>query len=75
MVKIDGQFYDIPNAVRCWQKFDHNTRADRASNFRFTQGRRDRLGEFYYLHPLVPNRAFPTRKAALQAALATFGED
>lgn len=31
---------------------------------------RERLGEFYWIHPLVPDIAFPTRVAALRAALA-----
>jgi hypothetical protein len=70
-VKIDGQFYDIPKAVRCWQKFSSETRANLMSSHRVGFRQKERFGEFYWTHPLIPNRAYPTRKAAYSAALET----
>lgn len=59
-------------ATRCWQKFDHEQRANHASSHRLTQQQRSAFGEYYYLHPMVPNNAFPTAKAATTAAFRIY---
>lgn len=70
-IKIDGQLVDMPPAVRCFERYDHHARSLKMASH--TQGFRQReaVGEFYYTHPFVPDRAFATRGAALRAALAT----
>lgn len=55
--------------VRCFQKYDHQTRAMHAASHRLGHRQRHTVGEHYYTHPDVPNRAFPTRKDAALAAL------
>lgn len=69
-VKFNGQYYDIPKAVRCWQKYDHNTRANLASSHRVGFRQRDSLGEYYYIHPLAPDRAFDSPSAAYSYVLS-----
>lgn len=68
--RIDGQLFDIPPAVRCFQLYTSAQRSDLMASHRTGFRQRERLGEFYWIHPLVPDIAFPTRVAALRAALA-----
>jgi hypothetical protein len=67
--RINGRLVDIPPAIRCFAKYDHNTRANLMASHRQGHVQRHRVGEFFWIHPLVPGIAFPTRKAALLAAL------
>jgi hypothetical protein len=62
---------EMKRVVRCFHKYDSQTRADRAASFRLTQNQRVSMGEFFYVHPAFPNTAFPTRSAAAKAALNT----
>lgn len=55
--------------VRCFHRYDSETRANHAASFRLGHRQREAVGEFFYTHPDIPNRAFPTRKAAAMAAL------
>lgn len=55
------------SVTRCFQKYSSSERADRAASFRMGHRQREAVGEFYYITDAVPNRAFPTRKEALQA--------
>lgn len=59
-------------ATRCWQKFDANIRSDRASSHRLGRRQREATGEFFYVHPMVPNRAFSTAKSATAAAFRAY---
>lgn len=54
--------------VRCFQPYDSYTRANRLASHRLGHAAKKRVGEFFWTHPAVPGRAFPTRKAALAAA-------
>lgn len=56
--------------VRCFRSYDSITRANHAASFRLGHQQRQATGEFFYTHPDVPNRAFPTRKAAALAGMS-----
>ena len=68
---IDGVRYDIPDAMRGFQRYTHTMRADMRASHRLGFRQRERVGEAFWTHPLVPGLAFPTRIRALRAALAT----
>lgn len=55
--------------VRCFHKYDSETRANHASSHRLGHQQRKAVGEFFYTHPDIPGIAFPTRKRAAEAAL------
>ena len=57
------------NVVRCFHAYDSTTRANHAASFRLGHRQREAVGEFFYTHPAIPNRAFQTRKAAALAAI------
>lgn len=57
--------------VRCFQRYSSEARANHASSHRLGHRQRQAVGEFYYVHPNVPGRAFSTRMAAAVAALST----
>lgn len=57
---------EAKRVIRCWQRYDHEQRALMASvNLKY----RSPNGEFYYVHPDVPGRAFPKRRHAALAAM------
>jgi len=62
---------EAKRVTRCFQQYSSETRANHAASFRLGYQQRQRDGEFFYVHPAVPNRAFPTRGAAARAALAS----
>lgn len=55
--------------VRCFNVFDSETRANHAASHRLGYLQRQRTGDFYYVHPEIPNTAFETRTRAAEAAL------
>jgi hypothetical protein len=55
-------------ATRCLHKYSSQDRANLAASHRLTPGQRASMGEYFYVHPLQPSIAFPTRKRALTAA-------
>jgi hypothetical protein len=55
-------------ATRCFQRFTHHERADMAASHRLGHRQREAIGEFFFIHPLAPGLAFPTRKRAEEAA-------
>lgn len=59
-------------AVRCFFKFSPEQRANNRASHRLTHGQREAMGEKYYAHPLVPDLAFPTAKAATVRAYAVY---
>lgn len=73
MIRVDGVAYDIPDAEKSYQMYDSETRANHAASFRLTQGQRERLGEAFWTHPLVPGIAFGSRIEARLAAIASLG--
>lgn len=56
--------------VRCFHKHSSETRANLAASFRLGYQQRAEIGQFFYVHPAIPNRAFGTRGAAAAAGLA-----
>lgn len=75
MQKIDGILVDIPPAVRCFHHYTSEQRSDLQSAH--TQGykARNRIGDVFWIHPFIPDRAFDTRAQALRAALRTLAND
>ncbi|MFI7608487.1 SprT-like domain-containing protein [Micromonospora sp. NPDC049366] len=60
---------EMKRVVRHFQRFDADTRANRAASHRLGPRQRQAVGEHYYSHPDVPDVAFPRRKDAAEAAL------
>lgn len=54
--------------VRHFQRYTAEQRADRAASHRLGPRQRQSVGEYFYTHPDVPGRCFPTRGRAAQAA-------
>lgn len=59
--------------VRMLQRYSPEQRADRASSFRLGHRQHMAVGEYFYVHPDVPGRAYSTRTAAAKAALEMAG--
>lgn len=55
--------------TRHFQRYSSDHRADRVASRRLGHRQRDAVGEYFYTHPAFPGIAFPTRKAAQDAAL------
>jgi hypothetical protein len=62
------EFRKLHPAVRCWNPYSAENRANRAASFRLGFRQRQELGHYFYIHPMVPNRAFDTAKQATTAA-------
>jgi len=60
---------EAKKVIRNFQPYSSESRARHAASFRLGHRQRESLGEYFYTHPAVANRAFPTRKAAATAAL------
>lgn len=73
MVRIDGQLFDIPPAVRGFQRHTSEVRANMQASHRLGFRQRHSIGDVYWTHPLVPGLAFPTKTRAIRAAIATLG--
>lgn len=57
---------EAKRVVRCWQRYSSEQRADlAAASLKYQSA----WGEFYYVHPDVPGKAFPKRGMAAEAAL------
>lgn len=72
--RIDGRLYDMEPAVRGFQRFTSEDRANHAASFRLGYLQRQRIGEAFWTHPLRPGVCFPTRIEALRAALSAIAE-
>jgi hypothetical protein len=57
-------------AIRNFQHYTSDQRAQHAASHRLTPHRRQAAGEFFYTHPMIPGRAFDTAKQATTAAFA-----
>lgn len=74
---MDGANFDAAvkaeskKVVRIFQSFTSEQRANHASSHRLGHRQRQAVGEFFYVHPAIPDRAFPTRSAAARAALVS----
>lgn len=60
---------EMKKVIRCFYAYSSEQRADLAANFRAGYQQRRRTGEYYFVHPDVPNVAFPTRSRAAQYAM------
>jgi hypothetical protein len=56
--------------TRCFHAYSSECRANHAASFRLGYQQRRAMGEFFYVHPDLPNKAFPTRGAAARAAMS-----
>lgn len=60
---------EMKKVIRCFHAYSSECRAAHAASFRLGYQQRRSVGEFYYVHPDVPNVAFPTRTRAARHAL------
>lgn len=60
---------EMRKVIRCLEKYDHHTCANKLASNRQGYIQRRAMGEFYYVHPAIPDRAFPSRKIAAITAL------
>lgn len=61
---------EMKRVIRCFQGYTPEQRSNMRAFLTLGYKKRHSVGEFYYVHPALPNRAFPRRKAAAKAALA-----
>ncbi len=61
---------EAKKVTRCFHAYSSECRASHAASHRLGYQQRQHTGEFYYVHPAIPNVAFPTRGAAARRALA-----
>jgi hypothetical protein len=60
---------EAKKVVRCFQPYSSDQRANHAASHRLGHRRRQAVGEFFYAHPAIPDRAYPTRGAAAAVGL------
>jgi len=60
---------EMKKVTRLFQAYSSEQRANHAACHRLGYRQRKALGEFFYMHPDFPDRAFSTRKRAAVAAL------
>lgn len=61
--------------VRCFQRYTGQQQSDRRASFRLGYKQRVSTGEYYYVHPDAPGKAFPTRgDAAIHVVAAGLRE-
>lgn len=64
------EFRKRHKATRCYEHFSSEQRANLRASHRLGSQQRQADGEFYYTHPMVPNRAFRSAGDATRAAYA-----
>lgn len=67
-----AQFRKAHPATRCFQPYTSDERAGLAASHRVGHRRRHAVGEFFYVHEMVPDRAYGTAKAATTAAYEVY---
>jgi hypothetical protein len=60
-----------PKPVKHFQRYTSEQRADLMASHRLGRHQRESIGEVFWTTELAPGIAFPTRKAALNAARPT----
>lgn len=60
---------EMKRVVRCFQRYTHEQRANH-DTLHVGVRQRKAVGEFFYIHPEVPGKAFPKRGLAAAAALS-----
>lgn len=69
------EFCKAHRPTRCFQRFDHLTRAEHAASHRLGYLQKHRVGDFYYVIPdYIPDRAFDTCAWAKSAGYAAYLE-
>jgi hypothetical protein len=61
-------------AIRHFQPYTSDQRAMHASSRRLGPRKQKAVGEFFYTHPMLPDRAYATAKQATMAAFALHGD-
>jgi uncharacterized RmlC-like cupin family protein len=69
MMQSERIAQEMKRVVRCFQRYTHTERASMQASHRLGHRQRQTAGEYFYVHPDVPERAFPTRKMAALAAI------
>lgn len=67
-------FRKVYPATRCFQRHSSETRAMMASSFRLGRRQRQSVGEYFYTHAMIPDRAFSSAGLATTAAHAVYLE-
>lgn len=67
-------FRKIHPATRCFQRHSSETRAMMASSFRLGRRQRNAIGEYFYIHEMIPGTAFSSAGLATKAAYAAYVE-
>ncbi|HXE63146.1 MAG TPA: hypothetical protein VN519_06370 [Bryobacteraceae bacterium] len=62
------EFRKAHKATRCFQRYDHNARADRYASCRMGHRQREAIGEYFYVHDFAPGLAFPSQGQAVSRA-------
>jgi hypothetical protein len=62
---------EMKRVTRCFQSYTSEQRANHADSFKLGIRQRHAVGEFYYVHPDVPGKAFPRRKLAATYAMTS----
>lgn len=60
---------EAKRVVRCWQAYTSEQRSNCMASLSLGYQQRRAFGEYYYVHPDVPGKAFPRRKLAAEAAM------
>lgn len=66
------EFRKAHPAVRCFQRYSPETRANHAASHRLGHRQRTAVGEYYYVHKLVPDIGFPRAKLATERAYGVY---
>lgn len=59
-------------ATRCFERYSSEERANHAASHRLGRRQREAVGEFYYVHEMIPDRGFETAKIATTQAYKVF---
>lgn len=62
-----AEFSQAYKPIRYFQRYTSEQRADRAASFRLGPVQRERVGEYGYVHPLRPDRVYPSPSRARRA--------
>ena len=62
-----AEFSRTYKPIRHFQRYTAEQRADRAASFRLGPVQRAQVGEYCYVHPLQPDRAYPLPSMARRA--------
>jgi hypothetical protein len=67
----DGSRLDIPEPVRCFNRFTSEERANKMASRRQGYRQRQQEGDFFWVHEMCPGIAFRSRGQAITRILET----